>query len=98
MKNIKDFINESSDKNDELYDVVSDYIDETIDDMGDWDDSDIKDFISNLYDNLYNIGVDSDDVRELIKYVEDNSNVDTDDDNFTDDLGDALNAKMNSMK
>jgi len=66
--------------------------------MGDWDDSDIKDFISNLYDNLYNIGVDSDDVRELIKYVEDNSDVDTDDDNFTDDLGDALNAKMNSMK
>lgn len=93
MKNIKDFITESAQKTD-IYDVVSDFIDDVIDDMSDWNDSDIKEYIANLHDDLYENGVDSKDVRELIDYVKDNSDVDVDDDDFIDDLADALDAKI----
>lgn len=92
MKNIKDFINESA-QTTEIYDVVSDFIDDVIEAMYNWNDSDIKEYIANLHDDLYENGVDSKDVRELIDYVKDNSDVDVNDDDFIDDLGDALNAK-----
>ena len=95
MKNIKDFINESAQKTD-IYDVVSDFIDDVMDDMSDWNDSDIKEYIANLHDDLYENGVGSKDVRELIDYVKDNSDVDVDDDDFIDDLADALDAKLNN--
>lgn len=62
--------------------------------MDNWNDSDIKEYISNLQDDLYKNGVDSKDVRELIDYVKDNSDVDVDDDDFIDDLADALDAKI----
>lgn len=93
MKNIKDFITESAQKTD-IYDVVSEFIDNVMDDMSDWNDSDIKEYIANLHDDLYENGVDSTDVRELIDYVKDNSDVDVDDDDFIDDLADALDAKI----
>lgn len=93
MKNIKDFITESAQKTD-IYDVVSEFIDNVMDDMSDWNDSDIKEYIANLHDDLYENGVDSKDVRELIDYVKDNSDVDVDDDDFIDDLADALDAKI----
>ena len=93
MKNIKDFITESAQKTD-IYDVVSEFIDNVMDDMSDWNDSDIKEYITNLHDDLYENGVDSTDVRELIDYVKDNSDVDVDDDDFIDDLADALDAKI----
>lgn len=93
MKNIKDFITESAQKTD-IYDVVSEFIDNVMDDMSDWNDSDIKEYIANLHDDLYENGVNSKDVRELIDYVKDNSDVDVDDDDFIDDLADALDAKI----
>ena len=93
MKNIKDFITESAQKTD-IYDVVSEFIDDVKNAMYDWNDSDIKEYIANLHDDLYENGVASKDVRELIDYVKDNSDVDVDDDDFIDDLADALDAKI----
>ena len=89
MKNIKDFITEST-KTTDIYDVVSDFIDGVINDMDNWNDSDIKNYIADLHDDLYENGVNSEDIRELIDYIKDNSDVDVHDDDFIDDLGDAL--------
>ncbi len=89
MKNIKEFINEST-KTTDIYDVVSDFIDDVINDMGNWNDSDIKNYIADLHDDLYENGVNSKDIQELIDYIKDNSDVDVQDDDFIDDLGDAL--------
>ena len=69
MKNIKDFINES--KTTDIYDVVSDFIDGVINDMDIWNDSDIKNYIADLHDDLYENGVNSKDIRELIDYIKD---------------------------
>ena len=58
--------------------------------MDNWNDSDIKNYIADLHDDLYENGVNSEDIRELIDYIKDNSDVDVHDDDFIDDLGDAL--------
>ena len=89
MKNIKDFINEST-KTTDIYDIVSDFIYDVINVMDNWNDSDIKNYIADLHDDLYENGVNSKDVRELIDYIRDNSDVDINDDDFIDDLGDTL--------
>ena len=49
--NIKDFITESK-KTTDIYDVVSDFIDGVINDMDNWNDSDIKNYIADLHDDL----------------------------------------------
>ena len=93
MKNIKDFITESAQTKD-IHDVVYKFIDKVKEAMYNWNDSDIKEYIANLHDDLYEYGVNSKDVREIIDYVKDNSDVNVDDDDFIDDLADALNAKI----
>ena len=88
MKNIKDFINES--KNSDVYNGLLRVVDKLKQANWKWNDEDLKKYLSDIHNDLSEKRWSSKDLIEFMDIFRDISGIDTDNDDFNDELIDAL--------